>query len=135
MKITAEDFWALLPIALVRLETHFRKTGNRSSLNMTCHRHDPHGQRHQGAERRWIIASRQPGRYGYDPINAVVWLMTGRYVEWHAQARTLLGLDRRFLRRVSDAVYQQPGYSRVVRRKLLDACQLDVRQYLEPTAL
>lgn len=137
MKISANDFWRLLPIAIERLCEHYRLTGNRHPLYMVPLLLDPDGHSHKGAVRRWVIQDRSEGRYIVDPLSTVIWLLTDRYVCVSDPARhRYIGMDRRFACRLHDATYQKPGFSRPVRKKLLDACGIEpAKQFMEPTTL
>lgn len=134
MKITADDFWKLLPWAIDRLAAYYRFEGSFAGWDIGPKSHIVSGRKHPatGEEIRWIIRS-HPDRYVYDPIAVVVWLLTGDYVGVSQKNRgDRIGLDRRFANRIEAASLQTPGYSRAIRRKLLGACKISL-VYLEPT--
>lgn len=61
----------------------------------------------------------------YSPTSAVASCVRRRFVDRSDALNSIIRLDVRTFRRIDDAVHQHPGYSRVVRRRLLRACGLD----------
>ncbi len=136
MKISANDFWTLLPVAHEHLKNFFSGAIG-ASLDMTPRLSNPNGQRSKGSERRWMIQSGNPYCPRFDPITMVTWMLTGQFVDVsnYGAGCKLIGLDMRFARRVEKAIYQDTGFSQPIRKKLLKALGLNTQQYLEPTTL
>jgi hypothetical protein len=135
MKISANEFWELLPVAREHLKNFF--TANGCTADLAPRFSNPTGMRSRGSERRWIIQSNNPSGWRFDPFTMVVGMLTGQFVDVsnYKAGCKLIGLDMRFVCRVEKAIYQDTGFSRPIRRKLLKALNLNIQQYLEPTIL
>jgi hypothetical protein len=134
LKISANDFWRLLPIALERLDDHLRLQLG-VPLEIRVFHFPVRGRRNPspGEEMRGVIRSDHQRHYPVNPLTAVLWYLSGDYVQSRVRRTArVLGMDARFYRRVDDAIHHRPGFSRPVRRKLLEACKLD-QKHLEPT--
>jgi hypothetical protein len=59
----------------------------------------------------------------YSPLSAVATCVRRKFVDVsNPHIPRILHLDPRTYRRIHDATYQRPGYSKAVRRKLTRAC-------------
>ncbi len=133
VRYTAEQFWQLLPRAIVALRMVFHKEGN--VLDMRPRAKVRSGRRNPapGEPIDWYIQS-NPSCTRFDPLTAVVWLVTDQYKDvGNPYPADCLGLNRTFQTKLRKAIYMMPGYSVQLLKRLHKELPLDMQWPTEPT--
>jgi hypothetical protein len=114
LKISAKEFWELLPIALERVNDMYQAR-YRHSFSMRVQEIINPGAIQAQTDWGW-----------WSPLTIMIWFLTGTQLAdtcacypFHPNVGDRIGLDRRFQHRLHETTQNKPGHSKKIRERLI----------------